>query len=223
MPTVEFYSFIPSLVDTMPIEKAKINNFEWYKKMYQDFVDNKQTPHTSRCPGILGVCNEGWIHKAYQDFVITTNSDERSFTWSCEVDQKKLPYGNVFGDYIDGHPENQLFKYYEFKRNTFKTIIKVQSPWVVKIPNGYSLLTIPIPYNDENKFTAAIGILKNTQFLNVQLFWHCIDERVLIKKGTPLCQYILLKDDEVDYSVNIMNQDVYTEVLTMLSNIHKKN
>jgi branched-subunit amino acid aminotransferase/4-amino-4-deoxychorismate lyase len=101
-----------------------------------------------------------------------TNGDLKSFKWSAEIDQKLLIHGNLMEDYINYHSSEQLEKFKPFPENVLHTIIKIQSPWVVDIPNGYKLLSMPIPYNDDNRFMAAHGILTNKNWLNVQLFWY---------------------------------------------------
>jgi hypothetical protein len=199
---IEFNSFIPELVHSMPIEKSKINDFDWYKIMLKDYKSDSLRSHTAKCPGILSVCSTGWIQRCYQDIVITTNGDMKSFTWRSEIDQKSLTHGEIMQDYVSYHSSSQLFDFNQFKKDTLQTIIKIQSPWTVTVPKGYSLLYMPVPYNDSNEFTAAHGIVKDFNFLNVQLFWHCLNGEVLIKKGTPLQQYILVKDEQMDHVVN---------------------
>jgi hypothetical protein len=211
---IEFHSLIPELVYDMPIEKAKISSFEWYNKIIQDYKNNNPKPniHTSRCPGILNICNIGWVQRSYQDFVITTNGDSKSFLWESEIDQKSLKHGELMRDYVSYHPAEHLFKFNQVKKDTLQTILKIQSPWLVKIPKGYSLLFMPIPYNDNNNFTAACGILKDSNFLNVQLFWHCLNDTIIIKKGTPLQQYVLIKDESIESVVKEANLEQFNNV-----------
>jgi hypothetical protein len=213
---LKFFSLIPSLVYDMPIEKAKISDFKWYKSMvcdYQSFVD-KPVTHTAKCPGILSVCGYGWIQRAYQDLKIITNGDGETFTCKYDIEQAYLQYGDIMNGYVHYHDYPQLFKYNEFKKDTLKTIIKIQSPWAVDIPEGFLLLSMPIPYNDENNFTAAHGFITGLNFMNVQLFWHSLTGEVLIKKGTPLCQYILIRKEEVEFSVNSADDYLYQKLLT---------
>jgi len=221
--TINFYSLMPELVEQMPIEKAKISNFKWYKNLVDDYLKRKPPVHTAKCPGIISIANEGWIHRAYQDFEIETNGDGETFSWKCDVDQSKSTHGHLISNYVSQHSKQQLFDFGTFKRDTLKTIVKIQSPWVVKIPDGYSLLSMPVPYSDNNEFTAAIGTLKDLSFLNVQLFWHCLNEKVVVKKGTPLCQYILVKDHSVQSSIEPVSDDIVLKIVEMLLESDKKH
>ena len=190
-----FKSFIPNI--KFSLEKNKPINFFWFQRAYQDYKKNfkSMAMHTVRCPGINSIIKTGWIQKTYQDITITTNGDQTDFTWESEINQKNTEYGDVIGDYVHCHPPDQLDKFRPMDENTLKTIIKIQSPWIVYVPKGYRLLSMPVAYNDTNAFTAATGLLgEGIEALNVQLYWHNLHGETFIKKGTPICQYILIKD-----------------------------
>ena len=135
--------------------------------------------------------------------------------------EKKLKNGDLLGDYISSHSKEQLQKFKPFLENTLHAIVKINSPWVVYIPDGYSLLSMPIPYNDDVRFTAATGFVKKMSFCNVQLYWHKLNSKELIKKGTPLCQYILVKDEEIDFEISKMTKKdiIHLNKLRKLNNV----
>lgn len=197
---IKFKSLIPELVKTMPITRASKINYNWYRKALKDIKTSDFS--TAKCPGIIGINATGWVQRTYQTIKITTRAgDLKFFDWETEIDQKKLPFGNVMGNYIGWHIADQMAKYKDMPPSTLHTILKLNSPWIVEIPDGYSLLALPIPYNDDVRFTAACGILKGTNWLNAQLFWHCLDGTETIPAGTPIQQYILLKDNVVKETV----------------------
>ena len=108
-----------------------------------------------------------------------------------------------------GHHPKELYSQFNHDGRSLKSILKVQSPWMVYIPKGYYLLSMPIPYPDNHDFTATIGFLDGDygpNFLNVQMFWNNLDGVTIIPAGTPLCQYILVKKDEVDVEVREYQQ-----------------
>jgi hypothetical protein len=201
---INFKCALPEVVKSYPMQKANILNLKWYQKA---LIDLKKTPkneiHTARCPGIISVNNLGWCLVNYQDIEIKTWGHDREFTWKSEIDQKKLLGYN----YIHYHNFDQLKKFKDFRKDTLHTLIKIQSPWFVTIPEGYSLLCIPIPYHDDIRFTAATGILKGMNDLNAQLFWHVKNGTEIIKKGTLLAQYILLKNEEVDHTISVATDE----------------
>lgn len=205
---LKFYSYLPDLTRDFPIQKASVKNWDWYQRMldhlrHMQRVSGKDGGlHVSKCPGIIDICNKGWVHYTYQDIEITTNGDGASFQWQSRVDQKSQGVmGSIIGDYISYHVPSDFMMFAQFRRNTLQTIIKIVSPWFVVIPDGYCLMSLPIPYTQNLMFSAAPGILRGTQALNVQLFWHELDGTHVIPAGTPLCQYILLPDVNEDYEI----------------------
>ena len=207
VPKINFKCFIPKVINNFPIKKTKPSDFKWFKKAVEDYKFNKTSIHTSKCPGIISILNFGWIQYSYQDFIIETNGDKESFKWNSEIDQKSLPNGDLMQDYISYHPPEQLEKLKPFPKGVLHTMIKIQSPWIVEIPSGYKLLSMPIPYNDDNRFVAAHGILKDKSWLNIQLFWYKTNSKEFVKKGTPLCQYLLIKEEEVDFVIDTINEE----------------
>lgn len=196
---LKFKCFMEGVAEKMPIIPTKEHSFEWFQKAREFYSQNKHLEfQTTKCPGITSIFNKGWIHKTYKDFVIKTNGDEVSFVWGSEINQIEKRF---IGDYITFHSTDQLSDFYEFPPGTLKTILNIHSPWFVEIPKGYSLLMMPVPYNDESRFTAATGILKGNQFLNVQLYWHCLNSTEVVKAGTPLNQMLLIKDDVIAYDI----------------------
>ena len=223
MTTVKFYTFIPELIDIMPIVKASHKDFEWVKKAYEDYKVNPDPQgHTSKCPGILSIMNTGYIQKTYQDITITPSGDW--FYWKTSIDQAASKFGDVINNYVSAHNPEQLYKFKQFPKNTLPTILKIQSPWFVEIPEGYSLLSMPIPYNDNVTFTAAAGIFKGNNFCNVQAYIHSLDTEIFIPKGTPLCQYILIKDEPNNFEIKpIETKEQFIKLYQNNKNIKSHN
>ena len=201
---IKFYSFIPEYTNEFPIRKISLNDYSWIQKLKDDFnADTTQVNHTAKCPGIMLMCKTGWIQTTYQDIEIETNGDGVSFQWKSEINQVNIPkVGHIIYDYVHFHTPDQFDKFKPLPPNTLKTILKINSPWFAEIPKGYSLLRLPIPYQDDDRFSVASGILNYNNFLNVQLYWHCLNGKEVIKKGTPICQLILIKNKEMPYEID---------------------
>jgi hypothetical protein len=221
-----FKSFIPSIIKETPIRKIKPLEFEWIRKAFEDYKKTKEQNiggmHTVKCPGIMNVMNTGWVQYAYQDLTIKTFGDYSSYSWASEIDQEKLKYGEVMNQYLNIHTPDQLEKFKPFPIHTLHTIFRIQSPWYVYIPKGYALISMPIPYHDDNRFTPATGILKGENFLNIQLYWHRINSVEIIKKGTPLVQYILLKDEEIELELKEMTDKDVKKAVKILNDIRQR-
>lgn len=232
-PKIEFICHLPGVDKLMPIEKAKPNQFEWYNKCIKHFqqrkeegeFDNPSERRTSlnRCPGIFTVMGHGWIQRAWQDISITTNGNGSDFSWTTPSDQKR--YGNnspYILEYVGAHWDVQQM--YSNDYRNLRSIIKIQSPWSVNIPKGYSLLAMPCPYPDSSRFESAVGILKGgfPQALSVQLRWYVENDTYVIPAGTPLQQYILLKDEAVDTVVRQADPKDRDEMIAAVLSIHNK-
>jgi len=211
-PNLKFICLIPEVVKTMPIIPASKINYSWFKAATEVFKKQKTNmppgttlQHIARCPGIIAVSKNGWIQRSYQDILIHTNGDGTSFNWSTPIDQSKHSTEHEWNyNYVSHHDDKTLSIYQDLKPNTLKTTVKIQSPWIVYVPVGYQLLCLPIPYPDDNRFTAAIGIIDGDQgpnFLNVQLFWHSLNSQEVIPAGTPLAQYFLVKKEKVETTI----------------------
>jgi len=216
---IKFKCLLPGLKDYMPIIPIGDYNFDWVKRLYnfEESFDVRELK-TSKCPGIFSIMSKGWIQRAYQDIHIKTFEEDQLIEIRCNFDQRTSKYGKYIGKYVSSHNPNQLTIHKKFQPSTSKIIIKIQSPWIAEIPKGYSLLMMPVAYNDAVHFTAATGLIKNTNFLNVQLYWHSPDKENVIEKGTPLNQMILIKDISNDFELEeISNID---EFINETSNSH---
>lgn len=222
-PELKFVCLIPEVVDTMPITPASKINYSWFRAATDLFKQQKENSpagavlrHVARCPGIISISKTGWIQRSYQDISIQTNGDGASFNWNTPLDQSKHATGHEWNyNYVSHHDEQTLAVYNNFKPSTLRTTVKIQSPWVVYVPAGYQLLCLPIPYPDDNRFTAAIGIIDGDQgpnFLNVQIFWHSLHSDEFIPAGTPLAQYFLIKKEQVNTTIEKFNQETLEDL-----------
>lgn len=214
-PKLKFECLIPEVAEQMPIIPARKISFRWAKDMIENMKNtqhlwsaNVQHTHVAKCPGIALVSRQGWIQRSYQDIYIKTNGTN-NFTWNTPLDQSTITVDHEWKyPYINYHPGTDTEPYGILKPNTMATMVKIDSPWVVTVPKGYYLLCMPIPYQDDNRFTASAGLIDGDagiNFLNVQLFWHCLDSEEVIPAGTPLAQYFLIKKEKVDVEIGSYN------------------
>lgn len=221
-PKLKFVSLIPEVAKQMPIEPANKISFKWAKAMIDSMKESKaQTPpgtafrHVARCPGIALVSRTGWVQRNYQDIYIKTDGSG-GFSWKTPLDQSTLINDHEFKfPYVGHHSGNMTEPFGILKPHTMPTVVKIQSPWVVSVPKGYYLLCMPIPYSDDNRFTASVGLIDGDagiNFLNVQLFWHVLNGEEVIPAGTPLAHYFLIKKEKVDAEVSAVDSSTLDEL-----------
>jgi len=214
-PKVVFQCCVPGVEKIMPIIPAKDYKHAWTARAHQEYVNLKKEPgwgmsrffHTARCPGIFNLQKQGWIQRTWLDITIETFGDGYRFEWTSALDQSQL--SNLTGGSVGSHASDQYFNYMQnWGEDTLKTIVKIQSPWRCKIPEGYYLMKMPIPYADEVRFTTLPGIFDSdmgTAPLNVQMLWHVPKGKVLIKAGTPVAQYVLIPKKKFDYELEVVS------------------
>ena len=216
-PKIEFVSLFPEITQIMPIVPAGKIKFNWTKSAIEDWktqqknTQNSKLTHIARCPGIHKIMREGWVIRSWCDFNIETNGDGVSYKWSMPVSQSTMDADHIWKwDYISHHSESIFGQ--TNKKNTLDTVIKVQSPWLVYVPKGYYLMSMPIAYPDNHSFTAATGLIDGDEgpnFLNVQLYWHELNSNTTIPAGTPLAQYVLVKKEKIDSNVrSVEDKDI---------------
>jgi hypothetical protein len=194
-PFVRFVNLIPGIESAHPVIRTNEFKFNWLRNASLDFKERLATASTARmltgvnrCPGILQYLKQGFIVTAPIDFTISTDlSDPGNFRWTSPSDFKWE------GDpYIGFHSPDQLSKFVPIRDDTLSTVVKVNTFWRINSSPDIIFLQLPIAYPDHNNFTAVHGIIDCEHYveINVQMFWHRLNDTVLIKAGTPLCQLI---------------------------------
>lgn len=210
---LKFYALNNEAIERNSLVRASEVSFDWVDRI-REFLDKKYPisefpkypPRTTKCPGIFAIMGTGWILKSYVDFRLKTNGDGFTFKTIMTEDVTKFNSGKNSASYITNHPPEQLYQFKPTHIPTLQSVLKIQTPWMVDIPDGYALLMMPVPYSDETRFTAATGLLRGKQPLNVQVYWHCLNSEEYIPAGTPLNQMILIKDEKVEHSIELMEE-----------------
>ncbi len=210
MKKIEFISLIKGVETTMPIIPAKEYKHQWMIDMAKDFkktgslakggdhAENERVLHTSRCPGIINIKNEGWLVRTHQD--IKLNISGAGLKWSTPLNDYEASFET--GEVTVGiHKE---FAYTDFRKNWpegwFKGLVKINTPWVVKVPLGYKLLQLHPSHLDTGDWMAVPGSYTDSYGmpkLNAVLAFFR-DGEYMIPAGTPVAQMILVKNDDVE-------------------------
>jgi hypothetical protein len=204
-PYIRFYSVYPGVIDLFPIIKSSLVDRKFLNKdLYPQHLLS-----TFNCPGLKKIVTTGFVIPAPADFEITTNGDGSSFSWiEPIVFDKGLPGTE---SYVSSHPPYQTSPLIA-GTDTLHTTIKIETPWRVDASNDIVFIQMPVAYNNEDRFVAAIGILDPmfTHTLNIPMFWKQLNGTTLVKAGTPLCQLIpvLRKNLNLnEYDISINNAD----------------
>jgi hypothetical protein len=223
-PKVKFLCSIEAALIAYPVEPINKAVPKWleteaaeYSKDYKEINANTLSKTTfTKCKGIRELYKTGWVVRAWQDIYVDAN-DDGSFEWRTKVNQSA--YNGV--NEVSAHSPD-TFKHCPHL-SKYVPILKIQTPWVMDIPKGYSALQLPVAYQDNPLFTGVEGIY-NRNFglmdLTIQLFWHGRGPQ-MIKAGTPLAHFILIKNEKIECEVRVMNEEEVkvSRLQRMLKNI----
>jgi len=157
------------------------------------------------CPSFVDWFTTGVILPAWCDM---------SFKYDKESNQWWAQAG--IGEYytIKAHPQDQMLDYMDYKHRGDKAqlIFKLNCPWFLKTPKGYSTLQLPLFYHADRDWQIAAGMWDswNSHALSQQLFYFGDGEEVIIKKGDPLVHYMTFKKNKTNFVYRFMKKrDVY--------------
>jgi hypothetical protein len=215
---VRFYSLDPNVAIAYPVINSSDTDRDWNglgntKRNRPE--QGKQT--VLNCPAIKQITNTGYVLCAPADFIIKTGPNIENLSWETPFLFKRESNKYTFGGtdyYISWHSPAQTEPLLpkeipSTNKPHLHSAVKVETPWRVKASDDIVLLQIPVTYNNEQRFTAAVGIVdpKYMHAVSVQLFWHVLEGEELVRAGTPLVQYIpisrsLLAKNGVEFTVD---------------------
>lgn len=209
---LKFYCQLPEVQDTYPIVPANEVKFSWMKETVKDYKQqNAEQGHykaiTSavKCPGIRPSMTMGYIVRSWFDLTIVTSEDPHKFEYYFNdkmyryLEERKF-HGVSLVSWFSSQDKAHAVPVAE---NDLQELIKISTPWWVDVPKGYKLLVTPVTYSDRTEFSSVHGVLDSSSQwpINVILRWHKRPGKTFIPAGTPLCQLILVKDDNVPYEI----------------------
>lgn len=219
---VRFYSLDENVAIAYPIIESRNVDRDWNGLAGVGRNRPEQGNQTVlNCPAIKQMTNTGYVLRAPADFLIKTGPGVDQLSWETPFLFKRESDKYTFGgtDYYiswhsPAHTEPLLPQEIpSTNKETLHSAVKVETPWRVKTSDDILLLQVPITYNNEARFSAAIGIIdpKYMHALSVQLFWHVMEGDTLIRAGTPLVQYIpisrsMLNKNSIEFVVDAAQQ-----------------
>jgi hypothetical protein len=215
---VRFYSLDPNVAIAYPVINTAEVDRDWNglgntKRNRPE--QGKQT--VLNCPAIKTITNTGYVLRAPADFIIKTGAGPREISWETPFLFKRHSDKYTFSNtdyYVSWHSPEQTEpllpkEVAPTNKEHHHSAIKVETPWRVKASDDILLLQIPVTYNNEDRFSAAIGIVdpKYMHAVSVQLFWHITEGETLVRAGTPLVQYVpisrsMLQKNNIEFIVD---------------------
>ncbi len=182
--------------ETFPVFPSSVNIPKWYanvplesdgqKRMFKDGNSNSSI---KRCVPFIEAITAGYVIPLPYDVFVTRDvlEDENG-------NKEDLPYYSSNGPGVGFHNSNQAKNYPLNKSN--KPIAKINNPWSIKTPPGYSCLFVAPLNNKEIPIEVMSGIVDTDRYFNqVNFPFTLVDEKFegIIKAGTPIVQVIPFK------------------------------
>ena len=197
-PKVQFYTNNPMALEFYPPMPSG-------KFMSQSLKNIKINHHLNikKCPGIIDYGRLGYVITSWQDIRINADEDGNYVAWEMPLNVNDY----VVKDQFDGMKlseisffEKEIFYNHFPRKNTVKGILKINTPWMIKVPKNYRAMLLPVWYDNEERFSVIPGILDNeiSNVVAVQIYWHELGKEEIIKAGTPLVKIILIEKEEVE-------------------------
>lgn len=205
--TVEFYTPVEDILidgSIMPYPNKKDMGKILKNVAPSTFEDGNSIKN---CPGIVKYLKQGFIIPAWQDIAIETNGDGNTFEWknnNCGLQNRVSSFFAGYSIGVKWQAEKVFFQHFP-RDNTLKTVIKFDTPWLIKLPPGYSALFLPVYYDNEERFSVIPGILETDYYglISIQVYWHRLNSTEIIKAGTPLMKIIPFKNEDWDHIVRL--------------------
>jgi hypothetical protein len=212
----------------------KLNIPEWYKKLTHSI----ETRTVKGCIPFLETLTTGYLLKLDQDIYIKHNYVDEEGNPKTTHNLPSLAFkGTALGQYSVnlntapniGHTTNQLAGSPLLKKNGDMFVHKIQNPWIIKTPPGYSCLFLPPLNNEHDVFEIIPGIVDTDSYsipINFPFIIKTESEKTIttiLKRGTPYAQIIPFKKESWKMEINYFKNQKMTnkiEKFNLLGLLH---
>lgn len=220
-PILQFISTVPGLSEIPEICPQPSNHFipKWWKELPK--VEPFPTTQTVKvCPSFPDFFSQGVVLPMWADTILSFDKESGDYSWIVGRPDSTNPFS------MSIHGNQQFLDYVipTFHGKPGHIIFKADCPWKLITPKGYSVLQLPLYYHFNNDFSVLPGIIHTDVHheLNQQIVYYGDSTGVVIKRGTPLVQYIPFKRTDYQISARDATQDDLNLFLKKSINIFTK-
>lgn len=203
---ITFGTFSKDIYYTEQIHPIPMSEYpiEWYEnikaeKLYFDGQDGK---NVKSCPSFIEIYQEGYVIPSPTDYSISV-TPKGDFFWECARSFKDV----MERDDIEYHYNEQLVSHLPKDYDT-KMIIKINLPWKVFTPKGYSIRIMKMPFTSNKLWEPTYGVLRTDRnyHLNFQTNIKTNTEEVFISQGEPLALIVPYKREDFKSQIVDLNE-----------------
>ena len=188
---IEIWSDVPELADVVPVQESSYFMPDWFLKTPRGKRDEEEGGRTiKQCPAVPEFMSMGITVPLWCDLKVTI-PESGAAEWH-----------NPWEAYnFDFHDEAQLADHLpQYAKPTL--VLKPVCPWRIKTPPGIMMLQLPMLWHFNPIFTVCAGVIWSEFYheINQQMMFHNTGE-FLLKRGTPLAQYIPIRRETFNYDI----------------------
>ena len=203
MNIISFGTFSKDLYYSKNLHPIKFSEYsiDWFDKIKTSKSELNNIKTVAACPSFNEIYNEGFVILAPTDYKFIVTKEKQLF-WETAFSFKDVT--NV--DDVEFHFNEQYVNYMP-KNFNIKMIVKINTPWKLFTPKGYSIRIMELPLTINNKWNPTYGILRTDKnyHLNFQLNIKT-NEEILIKQGDPLALIVPFKRENYKHKVINLNK-----------------
>ena len=204
--SIEIISMVEGLSameDTLPKPSNKYLP-NWWKqtKLIPTSVSSKTliVGNVKNCPSFPDYFSQGFVIPMWVDSILRYEESDNQYLWRVADDRFKWSV----------HSQHQFIDDVDFRYQNKKGlfVFKTECPWKIITPPGYSVCQLPIFYDFDAEFSVLPGIVDTDvhHTVNQQVIVYSSNKDILIKKGTPLAQYVVFKRDDYKIAIRDANK-----------------
>lgn len=218
---IEFICGDKHVLRHFPIVPAKDCLPNWYKEL------KANEPNISKCMPVRDMITAGYIiPNAYEQAVGYQVNAENG----VEEVERVYPVEEIGEFYTflnSGTAPNTMHTHDQCPVDIAgrkKTYFKINLPWHIKTPKGYSTLFVQPFYQFQTDITVMPGIIDTDEFDLSQVNFPCYlsAEDADLKPGRPLVQLIPFKRDSWTHKLKFEEQTTFSKMNLFLHNMYKR-
>jgi hypothetical protein len=208
-PLIEFIATVKGLTGVKEIQPMASNKFipQWWRNASYEYPDaDKYFPksrNVKQCPAFPDLFASGYILPMWADTTLFYDSDTGKSSVRCGAEWSS------FG--IDVFSKDKFIDHvgYRYKGIEATAVFQFHSPWIVKVPKGYSVLQLPLFYEIDREYSALPGVFDGyiSEQKQIEIAYFGKNKEIFIKKGTPLVQYIPYKRTKLNLNVRELTDE----------------
>ncbi len=218
---IEFICGDQHVLKHFPIVPAKTVLPDWYSKL------SASEPNISKCMPVRDMITAGYIiPNAYEQAIgyqtnVDTNEEEVDRIYPVEEIGQFFTSLNALSAPTTMHTHSQCPVEIDGKK---KSYFKVNLPWQIKTPKGYSCLFFQPFYQFQNDIIVMPGIIDTDDFDLSQVNFPCYlnSEEAFLNPGRPLVQIVPFKRDNWQHKLTFKSPTTSSKMNFFLHNMYKR-